>query len=123
MDHDNKSFIIQVSSSPLNNSPILSAYSDPMTCVRYRLVIQNRCPVPDVFFKDEGGRDKTIDINTHLVDHLNNLITDRKVPLKITLLYEKGHEVYNQDILKIAADMRQCTIDENGMILLRLRYL
>jgi hypothetical protein len=121
MNHDNKSFILQASTDGLNTSVIAPALSDPMTSVKYRLIIQNKCPVPDVFFKDEGGRDKTIDLNVHLCDHTGAIVTDRKVPLKVVLLYEKGHEVHSQDILRIAADIRQCVIDERGTILLRMR--
>lgn len=70
-----------------------------------RLVIQNNS-LPDVWFKDEGGRDKCIELNICLKDHNDDTIVERKVPLKVFLLYADGNRVLKQEILKISPDSK-----------------
>jgi hypothetical protein len=70
-----------------------------------RLVIANNS-LPDVWFKDEGGRDKCIELNIALRDHNDDVIVERKVPLKVVLLYADGNVVLKQEILKISPDSK-----------------
>ena len=53
------------------------------------------------WYKDEGGRDKSISIPVQLVDHSGALVTDREVHLSYRLLYENGTEVPSQQILRV----------------------
>lgn len=59
-----------------------------------------------MWFKDEGGRDKCIELNISLRDHNNDKIVERKVPLKVVLLYADGNPVLKQEILKISPDSK-----------------
>lgn len=120
MHHENRKFVLQASADPLNGVYINPAISEPMLAIRHRLKIQNPATFPDIWYKDEGGRDKCIEIVVQLYDQHGNVVVDRKVPLKIALLYSGGHAVHNQDILKINPDNKLC-IDESGQALLRFR--
>lgn len=123
MRYENKKFVIYASidntTGPGHASYVSPAISEPMLCIRYRLRILEDS-IPEVWYKDEGGRDKCIDLTVTLRDHNNELIVARKVPLRVTLLYESGHQVLKQDILKINPE-NKLMIDETGKALLRLR--
>jgi hypothetical protein len=47
----------------------------------------------DEWFKDEGGRDKCITLKVTLRDARNKVVTDRRVPLTVTLLYSNDVQV------------------------------
>ena len=129
MRYENKKFVLYASTDNNSNSSvgglntsgiyISTAISEPMLSIRYRLRILDET-VPDVWYKDEGGRDKCIDLTVTLQDHNQEFIVARKVPLRVTLLYESGHQVLKQDILKINPE-NKLMIDETGKALLRLR--
>jgi hypothetical protein len=120
MRYENKKFIIYASIDNTSGGPYVSpAVSEPMLCIRYRLKILEDS-IPDIWYKDEGGRDKCIDLTVQLQDQNQELIVSRKVPLRVTLLYESGHHVLKQDILKINPE-NKLMIDESGKALLRLR--
>jgi hypothetical protein len=88
--------------------------------VKYRLLIRRDSQPPAVWFKDEGGRDKCIEVAVDLVDAEGRRVTGQEVPLKVSLLYEDMLPVTKQDILKLSSDSRQC-VDATGMATLRLR--
>ena len=49
------------------------------------------------WYKDEGGRDKSIPLHIQLLDAKGRLVRDRSLPLKVTLHYEKTYlSVTNQ---------------------------
>jgi len=73
-----------------------------------------------VWFKDEGGRDKCIEVVVDLMDADGRRVRGQEVPLKVSLLYEDMHVVTKQDILKLSSDTRQY-IDDTGVATLRLR--
>lgn len=62
--------------------------------------------LPDVWYKDEGGRDKCIELTIRLKDHNDDVIVERRVPLKVVLLYADGNKVIKQEILKISPDSK-----------------
>jgi hypothetical protein len=119
MRYENKKFIIYANVENSGGPYVSPAVSEPMLCIRYRLKILEDS-IPDIWYKDEGGRDKCIDLSVTLQDQNNELIVARKVPLRVTLLYESGHHVLKQDILKINPE-NKLLIDETGRALLRLR--
>jgi hypothetical protein len=119
MRYENKKFIIYASIDNTSGPYVSPAVSEPMLCIRYRLKILEDS-IPDIWYKDEGGRDKCIDLTVQLQDQNQELIVSRKVPLRVTLLYESGHHVLKQDILKINPE-NKLMIDETGKALLRLR--
>lgn len=61
-----------------------------------------------------------MDIKVALVDHVNQPVTTRKVPLTVSLEYEDGMKVVKQDILKVARDS-QLRIDSSGHAIIRAR--
>lgn len=42
------------------------------------------------WYKDEGGRDKSLGFTVELVDSSGAMVKNRRVPLKTTLLYGSG---------------------------------
>lgn len=90
INYENKKFVLQASAEMLNGVYITPAVSEPMFVVRYRLRVQNTIPTPDVWYKDEGGRDKVIELNIALLNQNGKLVTEKRIPLKISLLYEGG---------------------------------
>ena len=89
-----------------------------MTVIKQRLKFATD---PDkLWFKDEGGRDKCIELSVNLVDHAGRPVQGRDVPLKVTLLYESGIAVVDQGILKAATDCTKA-VGQSGSAVLRLR--
>ncbi|RHY74322.1 hypothetical protein DYB30_004020 [Aphanomyces astaci] len=117
MTHGNKKFqfLLTPVGSDFEVAPVMST---DMTCIRHRLMIQE--DLPELWYKDEGGRDKCMPLPVHLVDATNQPVGHRAVPLRVTLLYENEHAVLKQDILKLSPDSQR-VIDSTGMALLKLR--
>ena len=68
--------------------------------IRHRRFIQTQ-----VWYKDEGGREKCILLNISLEDGSGSKIKDRPVQLKCLLRYaESGMPVTNQNVLRIWTD-------------------
>jgi hypothetical protein len=65
--------------------------------VNARIKITNQLPA--VWFKDQGGRDKSIDIDLELHGP-QGLVTGQEVPVKCVLLYEDFQTVLSQDALQ-----------------------
>lgn len=97
---------------------VTPAVSTEMTVIQHRLVIQEQ--LPDLWYKDEGGRDKCMTLPIFLMNEKNERVGNRPVPLRVTLLYENEHQVLKQDILKMSPECQR-TIDATGKALLKLR--
>ncbi|OQS06602.1 hypothetical protein THRCLA_01362 [Thraustotheca clavata] len=117
MAHGNKKMYLSITPGD-NRYDIASVVSTEMTVIRHRLVIQEE--LPDLWYKDEGGRDKCMLLPVHLVDQSNNPVGTRPVPLRVTLLYDNEHAVLKQDILKMSPDSQR-VIDQHGKAVLKLR--
>ena len=67
------------------------------------------------WYKDEGGREKCMQVRVTLSDKNGDPVSGRKIPLKFTLLYDNGQSlrVMNQNILKVFGSERQY-INANG---------
>jgi hypothetical protein len=74
---------------------------------------------PDVWFKDEGGREKCMTISLVLDPAPGRRLEDRVIPLQVRLLYENGNEVANQNILRLFPDMRPNMM--NGRVTISFR--
>ncbi|EGZ17736.1 hypothetical protein PHYSODRAFT_255846 [Phytophthora sojae] len=117
----NRKFVIHISAAAtkdtmnLNVSP---AVTSEMTVIQHRLLIQEK--LPELWYKDEGGRDKCMTLPIFLVNAKNERVGNRPVPLRVTLLYENEHPVLKQDILKMSPDCQR-TIDSTGKAVLKLR--
>eukprot|EP01041_Mallomonas_annulata_P001517 gene1517-2917_t len=120
MNHDNKRFIILFSGESPHGGSINPVLTPGMLSVRHRLVLGDMKQFA-VWYKDEGGREKSIDMSVTLLDHNQEKVTDRRIQLKLTLLYENGQDVPKQDILRLDNESR-LFIDENtGETCLRFR--
>ncbi|CEG36084.1 uncharacterized protein PHALS_00404 [Plasmopara halstedii] len=117
----NRKFVIHISASTtkenfsLNVTPALTS---EMTVIQHRLLIQEK--LPELWYKDEGGRDKCMTLPIFLVNAKNERVGNRPVPLRVTLLYENEHPVLKQDILKMSPDCER-SIDSTGKAVLKLR--
>lgn len=116
----NRKFVIHIAAATskdlqLNVTP---AVTSEMTVIQHRLMIQEK--LPELWYKDEGGRDKCMTLPIFLVNSKNERVGNRPVPLRVTLLYENEHPVLKQDILKMSPDCQR-TIDSTGKAVLKLR--
>eukprot|EP01035_Chromulina_nebulosa_P017369 gene17369-22917_t len=118
-NYDNKKFAL-LFKAVHSVYKITPATSQSMYCIRYKLVVEEENKAPYVWYKDEGGKDKCIEIRVSLRDSENRVVKDRKVPLKALLLYSNNQRVLQQNILVISPDSR-AIVDENGGALIKLR--
>lgn len=122
MDYSNKSFLLHFStdSSTSNNDYIVPIISTPIYSIRHQVVLKEIYSGPYVWYKDEGGRDKHIELKLSLVDASGTLVTNRSVHLKVTLLYQNGTVVGNQDILMMPIDSQPCIENGEGSVRFRI---
>ena len=92
--------------------------SNELSVAQHRLIIQS--DLPELWYKDEGGRDKCMVLPVHLVDATMSRVCNREVRLKCTLLYDNEQVVMKQDILKLSPDCQQM-IDATGEAFIRFR--
>lgn len=120
MGMGNRKFVIHISAAKSGTQElnVVPAVTSEMTVIRHRLVIQEN--LPELWYKDEGGRDKCMTLPIFLVNEKNERVQNRQVPLRVTLLYENEHPVLKQDILKMSPDCQRL-IDNSGKALLKLR--
>ncbi|GLE00443.1 hypothetical protein PINS_up009200 [Pythium insidiosum] len=116
----NRKFCIHISASKqaLPDFNVVPAVTSEMTVIQHRLMIQEN--LPELWYKDEGGRDKCMTLPIFLVNEKGERVQNRQVPLRVTLLYENEHPVLKQDILKMSPDCQRL-IDNTGKALLKLR--
>ncbi|GMF40312.1 unnamed protein product [Phytophthora fragariaefolia] len=117
----NRKFVIHISAAATKdtvNLNVTPAVTSEMTVIQHRLLIQEK--LPELWYKDEGGRDKCMTLPIFLVNAKNERVGNRPVPLRVTLLYENEHPVLKQDILKMSPDCQR-TIDSTGKAVLKLR--
>lgn len=119
MRFDNQDFVLEVSPKELGVNNISSARSEGMFAVSHQLIIDGG-HVPKSWFKDRGGKDSFIELGVSLVDSSKKLVTNRRVPLKVFLLYESEELVANQNILSHSADTK-LQIDSTGRTYIRFR--
>ncbi|ETW02798.1 hypothetical protein, variant [Aphanomyces invadans] len=92
--------------------PMVSVLTSPITIVQEKLVVTEQ--PPDVWFKDEGGRDKCMTIQVQVEAAPGHTVSQRIIPLELTLLYDSGDVVQTSavatspstGILKLFPDLR-----------------
>lgn len=123
MNHDNRMFCLMAhaNTSHTGVGTIPPAFSTPITIIKNQLRLDPnmKSAWENEWYKDEGGRDKCITVKVQLLDKDNQLVTNRKVPLSVTLQYDSGMRVAQQDILKISPDSNMSI--ENGQAIIRAR--
>ena len=99
--HSNRKFRLQV--RPKGNYPGLQpVMSEPISVIKYKLEINNL--LPEEFFKDQGGRDKRMQLQVQVTDARGKPVRLSKcMPLVINLCYEdsRGPVPNQREILKI----------------------
>jgi hypothetical protein len=121
MSKQNRRFVIVAEAySKSDNILIARGTSNPITCVKHKLIIQEESLVAYSWYKDEGGKDKCIELKALLVDSNKCLVRDRFVPLRALLTYSGGQPVQQQNILALSPDSRVC-IDESGSARFKIR--
>ena len=63
--------------------------------MRHKLVVLNN-PV-DTWYKDEGGKDSSIEFQVGLADYFGNIIHNRQIQLAISIGYEDLKETLKAD--------------------------
>jgi hypothetical protein len=114
MRYENKKFIIEV--IPKSATSISSIRSIPLFVITHRLIITQ--PAPTLWYKDQGGKENCIDLHVNLVDNHQQIVKSRRVPLKLTLLYEGGNPCLKQEILRVHG---AAVVGETGQSLIRVR--
>jgi hypothetical protein len=114
MRYENKKFIFKVSATA--NRSVKPTSSPPLSVVTHRLIITASAPA--LWYKDQGGKENCIELPVQLIDQHSKLVKTRRVPLKLTLLYENGTPVPKQDILRNCSTM---AIGETGQHVCRIR--
>ncbi|TDH66829.1 hypothetical protein CCR75_003106 [Bremia lactucae] len=117
----NRKFVVHISAASIKENihiNVTPAFTSEMTVIQHRLLIQEK--LPELWYKDEGGRDKCMTLPIFLVNAKNERVGNRPVPLRVTLLYENEHPVLKQDILKMSPDCQRI-VDSTGKAVLKLR--
>mmetsp|Transcript_7233 Transcript_7233/g.10349 ORF Transcript_7233/g.10349 Transcript_7233/m.10349 type:complete len:659 (-) Transcript_7233:313-2289(-) len=78
-----------------------------------------------VWYKDEGGREKSMNVTVSLFDRHDKLYKGEQIPLKMTLYYANENEpsmkVMKQEILRSVGTSKQCIDKITGKSTLRFR--
>jgi len=102
--------------------PLATTTTSPMLMVNYYLSIEAQ-DWEDVWYKDEGGRDKCMlaEVSLRRVD--DSPVYNLRVPLRMTLRYDDpiSLTVQNQDILRVLGPPRQFIDGDTGKALVRFR--
>lgn len=108
------------------NGGVQGMRSSVIHIVRAKLNIITPSDWPDpVWYKDEGGRDKCMEVTVTISDEKSQRLHEA-VPLRIELFYEakpsgKPLAVLNQDILRLLGSSRILELDSTGQTKLRFR--
>lgn len=97
-----------------------------VSLVNTRLVLSHPAMAPwdNIWYKDEGGRDRGIEIIASLCDRYQQIVKNVKVPLHLTLCYadDNPEPVSNQDILRPLKTIDRYKIDDiTGYTTIRFR--
>jgi len=103
MNDVSRNFFLEVCSakSVKNDTDISQTRTANIVVINHQLKLSKNLTWEDEWYKDEGGREKCISFSVELCNSKNERVLDRKIPLKITLVYANGQEVGRQDILKL----------------------
>uniref|UniRef100_A0A7S3MI57 Uncharacterized protein n=1 Tax=Spumella elongata TaxID=89044 RepID=A0A7S3MI57_9STRA len=121
--NSNKKYVIKFTALSLEGETTsIVGYSVPIMAVRHKLKISEEFAGHGsyVWMKDVGGKDKSIDLQVGLVDANDSYVLNRRVPLRVALLYASGTPVPQQDILQLSPDS-QLLIAQNGFTRIKCR--
>lgn len=118
MSHENRKFVVWIRPKLSVDTDIARVCTNEMLVVKHRLVFQEI--LPDLWYKDEGGREKCMVLPIHLIDENEEKVQNRAVGIKIVLVYENEQVVMKQEILKLSPDSHKA-IDASGEAYVRFR--
>ena len=97
--------------------------SRPIFLVNHKIKITPDEEFENIWYKDEGGRDKCMTVTASLFDVNNNLYTGERIPLQLTLCYasDPPFKVIKQDILRSLGPSNVGTDPSSGHATLRFR--
>jgi len=98
MNEGNQRFCIRVATTDDEGTFVRT---EGVFVINHALKLAYNLDWPEEWYKDEGGRDKCITAGVELQDANGQIVTTRRVPLKVTLFYQTGTPVGRQDILKL----------------------
>jgi len=106
----------------LGKGPWTPAYTATMNMVTACLQIVAE-DWPEVWYKDEGGRDKCMQVTVRLVDQHNQPVLSRCFQLHLTLVYDNDSRsaVMRQDKLRLLGPRKNYIDPETGSALLLFR--
>ncbi|OQR86939.1 hypothetical protein ACHHYP_09740 [Achlya hypogyna] len=81
---------------PAADCPPLSTLTSSFSVVKEKLVVSEQ--PPEVWFKDEGGKDKKICVQVNVQAAPGHQVIDRVIPLTLQLLYDSGEPVPNASV-------------------------
>jgi hypothetical protein len=104
-----------------------AVFTRDFAIVRYKILVRPSIDWTSIWYKDEGGRDKCMEVVASVYDHRRTLLYDA-LPLLLTLCYAGKDDslpeiVHNQEILRIASPkMNELRLDKKtGNIRIRFR--
>jgi len=121
MNRGNRKFCFMVKrrDGPRGNLPrdVNPVMTRAMLVVNAQIRVMNE--LPEVWYKDQGGKDKCIEIYLELWGP-HGLVTGQEVPLKCVLLYEDFKQVIQQDVL-VPSPTTVLSIGPTGKTQIKLR--
>mmetsp|Transcript_2237 Transcript_2237/g.4248 ORF Transcript_2237/g.4248 Transcript_2237/m.4248 type:complete len:696 (-) Transcript_2237:455-2542(-) len=121
MNRNNRKFCLVVKRKPGPRGKLPREINPTMT--RAMLVINSKIKItnhlPEVWFKDQGGRDKCLELDLELHGP-EGLVTGVNVPVRCVLLYEDFTPAISQDFLQPSPSTIMA-IDETGRSKIRVR--
>lgn len=95
---------------------VTGCLTNPMTLVQAKLQVSTAEDWTNVWYKDEGGRDKSMEVAVAAYDRDNNLLHEQ-IQLEVKLCYHNASTsalaVSNQDILRRLGSEKRLQIDAN----------
>jgi hypothetical protein len=88
--------------------------------VRYQLVLTEQ-PRAEWHNQAAGGRRNFLQLSGHLEDYTGSIVTDRKVQLRATLMYEDFSLVQNQNILQLLPHCSPLAIQPDGTFTMQFK--
>ena len=122
------SLVVKFQPRPDSSPPIRAmsgAATNPIHLVNYKIRITLEQDWGPVWYKDEGGRDKSMEIYASIYDKDGQLRTGEQIPLHPTLCYDSSGNLpvpcSNQDILRSLGASRILIDKDTGRARIRFR--
>lgn len=94
--------VVSITVAMRGQSQVENCYTHSITVVDAKLRVTTTAAWEDVWFKDEGGREKSIEVSVAAYDH-DDQVVNETIPLRLGLYYasERPTVVSNQDVMRV----------------------